>query len=337
MKAISYIEEKLRKNKIVILDGATGTELERRGVPMHGKVWSAEALFSHPEIVQTIHEDYIHAGADIVTVNSFSAARHMLIAAALTGEFARLNKDAVRLALQARDRVADRPVAIAGSIAPTTFCTDPDKCYPPLSEAYLWYEEQASLLAESGVDLLIVEMIEDIIQGSLAVRAAAATGLPVWLGFSCQRNAAGSIMLWERNDTLEDGINAIAPLGGSAAFIMHTEIEDATDAFQILRQNWTNDLATYSVKAGMKNKKLKRRTTHDIELSPSHLSRSSGLGIYAHSGLFVMPSWQFNDIVSPSAYADQAEKWIQMGARIIGGCCGIGPDHIRELYNRFGS
>ncbi len=300
MTDITFLKDKLRQKQIILLDGATGTELEKRGVPMNSKAWSAEAILTHPEIVQAVHEDYIRAGVDIITVNSFSTARHMLLPAGLTGQFRKLNTEAVKLAIRARDRAATSPVAIAGSIAPTTFCSDATKCYPPLDEAFSWYVEQAELLAESGVDILIIEMIEDIEQGSLAVQAACSTGLPVWLGFSCRRNEAGDIMLWECGHTLEEGAEAISRIGGSAAFIMHTEVSDTTEAFTILKTCWQGTL-----------------------------------GVYAHSGRFVMPSWQFNGIISPKEYGLEAGGWIKMGARIIGGCCGIGPAHINELKKRY--
>ena len=296
MAKSTFLDKKLQQGQIILLDGATGTELEKRGVPMNSKAWSAEAIITHPKIVQAIHEDYLHAGVDIITVNTFSTARHILLSAGLTSQFDHLNREAVKLAVRARENVAASPVAIAGSIAPTTFCADPTKCYPPLSEAFAWYREQAELLAEAGVDLLLIEMIEDIEQGSLAVQAACSTGLPVWLGFSCRRNDAGEMMLWERAQTLEEGIKAISRIGGSAAFIMHTEVSDTAEAFSVLKTCWQNTL-----------------------------------GVYAHSGRFVMPSWNFNDIISPEEYGVEAGRWIEMGARIIGGCCGIGPTHIKEL------
>lgn len=296
----TFLTEKLQQGQIILLDGATGTELERRGVPMHGKVWSAEAILTHPRIVQAIHQDYIRAGVDIITVNSFSTARHMLLHAGLAGQFRHLNRQAVKLALRARELAATGPVAVAGSIAPTTFCTDPAKCYPPSGEAFAWYAEQAELLAESGADLLLIEMIEDLEQGALAVQAACGTGLPVWLGFSCRRNDAGEIMLWERRHTLRQGIETIFRIGGSAALIMHTEVAEATEALAILTA-----------------------------------CRQGPLGVYAHSGRFVMPCWKFNDIISPEEYAVAAGRWIAMGARIIGGCCGIGPAHIGELKKQY--
>lgn len=82
---------------------------------------------------------------------------------------------------------------------------------------------------------IIIEMIEDIEQGSLAVQAACRTGLPVWLGFSCRRKKAGDIMLWEREHTLSEGVTTISYIGGSAAFIMHTKVSDTTEDFVILK------------------------------------------------------------------------------------------------------
>lgn len=129
-------------------------------------------------------------------------------------------------------------------------------------------------MAQCGVDILLIEMIEDIEQSSLAVEAACSTGLPVWLGFSCRRNDAGDIMLWERGHSLVEGVRAIAGIGGSAAFIMHTEVADTTEALALLKSSWQGTL-----------------------------------GVYAHSGRFVMPNWQFNNIVSPAEYAVAAERW----------------------------
>ena len=78
MTNISFLEEKLLQGQVILLDGATGTELEKRGVPMNSKAWSAEAILTHPEIVQSVHEEYIRAGVDVITANTFSTAPHVL-------------------------------------------------------------------------------------------------------------------------------------------------------------------------------------------------------------------------------------------------------------------
>lgn len=299
MSNYTKIAEKLGDRGRVLLDGATGTELERRGVEMHGRAWTAETVLTRPEVVQAIHRDYIEAGAEVITVNSFSLAKHMLLPAGLGERCAELNEKAVQLALTAREESGAR-VAVAGSIAPTAFCAEPRQDYLARDQALIGYQYQAEVLRRAGVDLLIVEMIGDIVQGSLAVRAACDTGLPVWLGFSCRRDQHGRLMLWDRGDLLADGVRAMATIGGEAALIMHTEVTDAVEAFTELGKHW-----------------------------------SGPLGVYAHSGVFVMPHWQFNDVISPEDYAAEAGRWLAMGARIIGGCCGIGPEHIRTLQHRY--
>ena len=98
----------------VILDGATGTELQRRGAPMDDDAWCAVATATHPDQLRAIHEDYIRAGADIVTANTFASARHLLERAGIGERTAELQRLAVRLA---REAVA-RPGTRSGAWSP---------------------------------------------------------------------------------------------------------------------------------------------------------------------------------------------------------------------------
>ena len=112
------LQKRLDQGEVIILDGAMGTELQRRGVPMHGVAWSAAVLLTHPDMVRQIHEEYIRVGVDIITTNTFPAARHVLEPAGMGDQVREMNTRAVRLAQEARERVAgDRPIAIAGSIS----------------------------------------------------------------------------------------------------------------------------------------------------------------------------------------------------------------------------
>ena len=83
MSGVDRLVERMGRDELVFLDGGTGTELERRSVPMDAAAWSAAAVLTHPEVVRDVHEDYIRAGADVVTTNSFSTARHQLAPAGL--------------------------------------------------------------------------------------------------------------------------------------------------------------------------------------------------------------------------------------------------------------
>ncbi|MGH6932345.1 MAG: homocysteine S-methyltransferase family protein [Dongiaceae bacterium] len=115
---MTAVFERLARGDVIILDGAMGTELQHRGVPMDHVAWSARALATHPGVIRSIHEDYVRVGADIIITNSFGASRHVLEPAGLGDSLADLNRRSVTLAKAARDRAAGgRDIAIAGSIS----------------------------------------------------------------------------------------------------------------------------------------------------------------------------------------------------------------------------
>lgn len=299
---MTALAERLRSGPLLILDGAMGTELERRGVPMHRIAWSAAALETHPDVVRQVHEDYIAAGADILTANSFGASRHVLEPAGLGERVAELNRRAIRLAREARERAgADRPIWIAGSISSFIAEAHP-RNQPSAAAARASYREQAELLSEAGADLLLLEMMRDIDHSRLAVECAAATGLPVWIGFTCKRTGEGEIVLRGREveHRLAEAIGPVAEAGGELMAIMHSELDVTPAALDILAERWRGPL-----------------------------------GAWPNSGEFVMPNWLFDDIVEPAPFAETAAGWSPRLA-LLGGCCGIGPEHIRELALRLG-
>jgi len=299
MTTFPGLQTRLDQGKVIILDGATGTELQRRGVPMHGFAWSAAALDTHPEIVRAVHQDYIRAGADVIITNSFSTARHVLEPAGLGDRVRALNQRAVTLALAARENAASgRPVAIAGSLSSFRAAGT------PVEQLEASYREQAELLAEAGVNLIALEMIYNVELAAPAIRAALTTGLPIWVGFSCRKAADGTLQLLDGSPFaagLSQSLALLArlPLGSAAVTVMHTQTEDIVRALEIVRQHW-----------------------------------SGPTGVYAHSGQWIDPNWQFVDMISPEDYLSLAQQWVVLGAQMIGGCCGIGPEYIRLLKER---
>ena len=295
---MSDLRQRLDRGEVIVLDGAMGTELERRGVPMDDAAWSAAALITHPDTVREVHEDYIRAGADVIITNTFATARHVLEPAEMGEQFRELNTRAVTLAKQARENAADRPVLIAGSIS--TFTARYDYSYEPRAEkARANYREQAEVLAESGVDVIALEMMRDLEQTTYALEAAVGTRLPIWVGYSCKTTDEGTVVLWDGDHTLAEALEQIPTMGASLVSIMHTLSEDTPGALREVTSRW-----------------------------------SGPLGAYPHYGEFVMPNWQFIDTVSPEAFAAEAEQWLELGAQLIGGCCGITPEHIRLLKER---
>lgn len=295
MGPATAIEHRMAAAEVVILDGATGTELQRRGVPMHAEAWSAAALLTHPDEVRAVHADYIRAGSDVILTNTFGTNRALLERGGLAERRRELNLTAVDLAKQARAEAAEgRAIAIGGSVDIWHLPTDRGATRADV-------EEQSSLLAEGGVDLIALEMMIAVDETALAIEAAGATGLPVWVGLSVKRSDDGEIVLLRHGEPLGAAIEALAPLGASVFTVMHSLPDVTGPALRILR-------------AG----------------SPGPI------GAYAHMGAFTMPDWRWVNMLEPNAYADHVAEWIGLGARAVGGCCGLGPEYISVLSERFG-
>jgi len=111
------LKRRLADGGIVILDGGTGTELQRRGAPMNPEAWCGPASLEHLSILEAIHRDYIAAGADIITANTYASSRLMLGSAGLDERFEDINRAAVRAAMRAREASGRAGIAVAGSLS----------------------------------------------------------------------------------------------------------------------------------------------------------------------------------------------------------------------------
>lgn len=225
---IAEWQRTLKRGETLVLDGGTGTELRRRGVTLGEATWSALAALTHYDLLRAIHADYIAAGADVITANTFATTRFVLEAAGHGDDFATINARAVAAAREARD-ASGRHVAIAGSIS----------CLPPRFDAHAYpnegaesgaYFELAETLAEAGVDLLVLEMMQETRHAPVACAAARAVGLPVWLGVSCRRGPANVLVGFDFPLVpLATCLDALLPLGATAVNVMHSPV-DATQA-----------------------------------------------------------------------------------------------------------
>lgn len=299
---MSFIDDRLAAGELILLDGATGTELERRGAEMNHAAWCAMATKTHPDVLRSIHEDYIRAGADIVTANTYASTLAMLEVAGAADEFESLNRNAVRIAREARDAIADRPVAVAGSMSVSRYIepgTDRVSTVIDMSEpaARARFRAKAEILADSDVDLILMEMMRDLDLSVWAIEEAVKTGLPVWVGLSCEKDPDGKLVGFGRHEfPFTEIIDGLVSLGGVVASIMHSSINDTEEALPLLQEYWNGPIA-----------------------------------IYPECGYFQMPHWQFVDIIEPEALAQHARMWIDDGVQIVGGCCGLGPEHIEAL------
>ncbi|MGH6717945.1 MAG: homocysteine S-methyltransferase family protein, partial [Alphaproteobacteria bacterium] len=205
MSGYGDLDKRLAKGEVIILDGAVGTQLQKMGVPMSNTAWAATALHTHPFTVRRMHEEYVKAGCDVITVNTYSAAPFNLIPLGLGDVVRELNLRAVMLAMDARDRWAkDRPVYIAGSVSnyglrmgieksPTGHGYYAERIETSEDQAKAHLRQQADILAEAGVDLMLAESTGGTTHRRWVLEACLATGLPVWGGFKVHLDEGSTV------------------------------------------------------------------------------------------------------------------------------------------------
>lgn len=189
-------------------------------------------------------------------------------------------------------------MAIAGAVAPVEHCFRPDLAPPP-EQARVEHRETARQLAQAGVDLILLEAMNTVTEALVALEAARETGLPVWISLLCDEQAR---LLG--GEPLSTAVAALEPLGPDAILLNCAPPPDITAALRELVRG-----------------------------------RRGSTGAYAHIGRYDPPSWKFTffprftgtEAYPPARYLEQARTWVELGAQLIGGCCGTTPDHIRAL------
>ena len=298
------LAERFSDPRPIILDGATSTELQRLGVPMSADTWSGLAAITHPDVLRALHIEYLRAGAEVIIANTYATAPQHVAAAGYGDRAREINMRSAELALEARDAAADGPAWVAGSLSLMAPGFRSANRQAPAEHAE-GLRRQAEWLAEAGIDLLVLEMLRDIEWSTAAVDAALSVGLPVWSGFSCVVDESGALTTQGKvGDAvpLEDALRAVTGRGETLVAIMHSEIDHTGPGLECARQ---------------------------VCEAP--------LGAWPNCGTIEPPNWQFVDVATPEAFAEVAARWTEVGLRVIGGCCGLGPDHIRAMTERLRS
>ena len=256
-------------------------------VPRNDVVWTA--VGDAPEVVRAIHEDYLRAGVDIVTTNSFWTNRPMLGLVGLADKAEEYTRLAAEIACEARDRL-NPDAFVAGSMCP-----------PRSGNVARELRDQSKILADAGVDLLLLELLPPVAESAEAVDAVSHTDLPVFLGNKV--TGTGTIRTGLGVDTGETFGQLMEALDGrrvDAVLPMCSKPEEISVTLPKLRQAYDGPI-----------------------------------GAYANLGYRRGPC-QFPRIIDPRGYlperyAQFASEWIDMGAQVVGGCCASRPQHIAAL------
>jgi len=254
-------------------------------------------------VLEGIHGDYIKAGANIVTANTYASSRLMLGPAGFGDQFEEINRTAIRAALRAREVSGRDDVLVAGSLSHMcpvikgTSQQDGGQA-PSQDEMADAFGELATLHREEGCDLILLEMMYYPERFDAIFTAALETGLPVWAGFSARHGENGRLLSFatDRDIPFEDLMPVLNKYNVAAAGIMHTPSNAIGEGLAVIRGVFNGPLTAYP-----------------------------------DSGYFKMPNWQFDDVIPPEELLQFATGWIENGVQVVGGCCGLSPEHIAAL------
>jgi S-methylmethionine-dependent homocysteine/selenocysteine methylase len=306
------LRARLDRGETLLLDGAMGSELVRRGVR-----WRKHGLETDADTVEALHEEYLAAGADVLRTNTFQLNPRLYLhvfrdlehmrqigAPGLEHLVPKLQKTAVALAKRARTKAgADGKVAIAGVLSPIEHCYRPDLS-PSYEKALQEHQPMAEVFAAEKVDFLVAESMNTIREAKAALAAGRAAKLPVWISFVL--GPEGELLSRER---LADAVAEMEMGGAEAVLVSNAPPADITSAVGRLK---------------------------GFAKVP--------FGGFAHIGRFSPPSWKFDfhpqfietESCPPKQYQAEARRWKEAGARIVGGCCGTTPAHTRALREWLG-
>ncbi len=283
---------------ITLLDGSIGQELVKRSGDRVTPLWSTTVMMEKPDLVNQVHGEYFSAGATVATTNTYPVLYDRLKRVGLENERFKLWNIAVNAALNARN--SNGFGLVAASIGPLIASYRPDIC-PPAREAAALYEEITRELSKK-VDLLLIETMSSIDQGEGALIAAKRCGKPVWIAFSVNDFDGTKLRSGEEVSEIRKILDQYEP---DAVLINCSRPEAVSEALK--------SVSNFGIKFGAYANGFTKINSEFLKEAPTVDVLEQRLDL------------------SPNAYAKFVLDWVDSGATIVGGCCEVGPDHIKEI------
>jgi S-methylmethionine-dependent homocysteine/selenocysteine methylase len=297
---------------VTILDGGMGRQLSRMGAPFRLPEWSALALIEAPQFVSAAHEAFIAAGAQVITTNSYAVVPARIGDARFAAEGLRLADLSGRLARAAADRAGGR-VLVAG-------------CLPPVFESYrpeLFDAHEAPAILDvlvaglaPHVDFWLIETQSSTAESGVAMAAALRRSrLPVWVSYTLRDEAGreGPAQL-RSGESVEQAV-ALDVQRGAQSICFNCSQPEVMNAAVLAAAATIEQNEGSAVRIGV----------YANAFAPEPVTPEPYAGIS-----------DIRQDVSPERYLQWALEWVRSGATIIGGCCGIGPEHIAALRAQLG-
>ncbi|MDJ0824039.1 MAG: homocysteine S-methyltransferase family protein [Rhodobacter sp.] len=288
---------------VTLLDGGMGQELVKRTEDRATPLWSTQVMIDHPGLVRAIHDDFFAAGAEVATANTYAVLRDRLVRVGMQDRVPELIDTALSTAEAAR--AAHGSGLVAGSLGPLIASYRPDLC-PPAAEAAALYAENVAMM-QDRVDLFLIETMSSVEMAEGALRATAASGVPVWLAVSVDDHDGAKL---RSGEPVSDLAATVARHEPDAVLINCSRPEAVAAGLEAIK-GFDRPFGAYANGfTRISNGFLADAPTVDA------LERRTDLG--------------------PEAYADFVDGWVAQGATIVGGCCEVGPAHIAEIARRLG-
>ena len=314
-----HIGERLKAGEVLLMDGGTGSELQRRGVDVlkgatdRLKAWSATSNIEDAEVVQQVHQDYLRVGADIIISNNFWTIPSAMERIGLRDRWKDYAEAAADNAVKARDAGNPEAYVAGGMAAPTLHArseSDASDVEQMGAAAFREeYEEHAQLLADAGADVILAEYVGYIEDCVAAVDACAGAGSPVFLGVR-HLQPDGTMQF---DESLVDLAGALRGHPVDAVLIMCSNPESASAGLPILRDAYDGPIGIYP--------NIGYNPTGPLANRPQLTNQLPSVG----------PDILQTGLYPPTRLAELAGEWKEMGAQIIGGCCATGPEHIMAM------
>ena len=294
----------MTQRAMVVLDGGMGRELQRSGAPFRQPEWSALALSEAPEAVVGVHAAFIAAGAQVITSNSYAVVPFHIGEERFAKEGLQLATVAGQLARRAADASA-QPVQVAGSLPPLFGSYRPDLFQP---------ERVAEVLTPllqgltPHVDLWLAETQSSIAEVRAIHSHLPADGKPFWVSFTLQDEDVDAVPRLRSGEPVADAVEAVAGLGVAAVLFNCSQPEVIGAALEVARSVIEARQADIAIGA----------YANAFPPQPKQATANDGLD-------------ELREDLDPPGYLAWARDWRARGASLIGGCCGIGPEHIAEI------
>ncbi|MGP5065925.1 homocysteine S-methyltransferase family protein [Psychrobacter alimentarius] len=297
---------------MTILDGGMGRELAKRGAPFRQPEWSALAMIEAPDVVRDVHRAFIQSGARVITTNSYALVPFHIGDERFANQAQDLATSAGEMA-RAAVELEGTDTKVAGSI-------------PPLFGSYradLFDAEHVEDIATPlikglafHVDFWLAET-QSLIAEAVAIRGLLTTldtdNKPLWVSFTLEDSEHLDVPRLRSGETVEEAVATLADLNVEAILFNCCQPEVIDQALDVAQRVLQNKGASQIQLGAYANA---------FPPQPKDATANDGLD-------------EVRDDLTPPAYLAWAQKWQTQGASLIGGCCGIGPEHIQELSQHF--